>query len=175
MARERLAIEQLTNAVLLCHDGYEYVVNNSIQQSALVTQRFLINLKKELQLPFFKELLIHRGRIRRIILCEGFLEELMNLNILREAIGLKPIPVAYYNNFLEADFLNRLQELGYKIVTEINFNLYFYLTRLFNNDTFSKPESGFAQAAFSLQHHGWIEFQKNVSYSKVVVLEFPGS
>ncbi|MCK5059327.1 MAG: class I SAM-dependent methyltransferase [Candidatus Aminicenantes bacterium] len=173
LGRKRIREKSLNNAEIIPGDGYLYVLNKEITQDVLVTQRFIINLKdRDTQLGFFRAIRErNRGRKIKLIICEGFEKELRNLNKFRKIAGLEEIRIAEYNNFLDYRFLRDVEEIGYRIVDEVAFNTYFLITRLFNNNKFAKPGSEIAKIAFSLEKEKFIKIDREVSYSKIFVLE----
>lgn len=159
-----LARQKMPEKKIILEDGYEYLLNNDLTQDTIILQRFLINLKdSNTQMNFMERLYERVSTGTKLILCEGFEEELKNLNIFREKIGLEPIEVAPYNNFLDDDFILRIWEIGFQIKTIISFDIYFFVTRLFGEGTQEK--------AYKLQKGGFPWRSLEVSYSKVVFLE----
>jgi hypothetical protein len=171
LAKKKISDNKLNNATVINTDGLEYIQENDILQNVLITQRFIINLKKEAQLLFFKELRKKKSKLTRIIICEGFNEELLELNRLRKIAGLDEIKVAEYNNFLDKHFIDELLKLGYKIVKEINFNIYFFITRIFNNKSFVFSTEDIPPVAYEFEKMKLFTFDNNISYSKILILE----
>lgn len=159
-----LAKQKMPERKIILEDGYEYLLNSNITQDIIILQRFLINLKDSgTQMNFMEKLYERVSAGTKLILCEGFERELKNLNIFREGIGLKSIKVAPYNNFLDEDFILKIWEIGFQVMTIISFDVYFFITRLFGEETQEK--------AYRLQKQGFPWRAPEVSYSKVVFLE----
>lgn len=97
----------------------------------IVSQRFLINLMEwKLQqkvLLDFKSMLKQGGKL---ILLEGSVDGVNSLNKLRNAFGLKAIPVKWHNLFFkDSVLLNFMKKNGFTLVEEDGLGEYFILTR----------------------------------------------
>ena len=173
LSLEKIAENKITNSKILKFDGLEYVKENELNYDSLITQRFIINLKdRASQLSFFSEIKNNnKNKNLKLILCEGFEEELNNLNTLRSIIGLDPIKVAHYNNFLDNKFIKDVTDLGFYLVKEFTFNSFFLLSRLFNNEKFAKNNIDIAKAAYDIENSNLLKIANNISYSKVIILK----
>lgn len=173
IAKEKSETEQWNNVKLITSDGLNYVNNNSINANCIITQRFIINLiDKPSQIQFFKSIKRNiKHNYVKVIICEGFADELNNLNILRNIAGLPPIEIAHYNNFIDNAFLKEIERIGFRKIDEINFNTYFLFTRIFNNKKYNPNELNFQNMAYNMQKTNILDINNNISYSKVIAFE----
>lgn len=98
---------------------------------AIISQRFLINLMEwNLQqkvLLDFKSMLKQGGKL---ILLEGSMEGVEELNKLRSTFGLKPIPVKWHNLFFnDKTLINFMEKNNFILIEEDGPGEYFMLTR----------------------------------------------
>jgi len=171
LSRERIESGSMHNASIVNDDGLEYIKNNKLNFDKLITQRFIINLATpEMQLDFFRY--IHQNaqnRDAKIIVCEGFMEELNNLNLMRRKIGLANIPVAEYNNFLTLEMIEKIENIGFSVESIKGFDTYLYATRLFNNEQFAANFDEMQKAAYTLEKANLSQISPSVSYVKIYV------
>ena len=160
----------MSNSSLEVYDGYEFVRKNKITQNVIITQRFVINLlNKEIQLSFFENIKKNRTGNLKLLICEGFSEELRNLNALRTNLDLPEIKVAEYNNFLDSSIVDGLIEMGYKLANEITFDNYFFVTRLISHESLETEK--IQEIGYKMQNTLANFPAENVSYSKLLVFE----
>ena len=172
LAKDKINQLKVANSEIIQYDGFEYARDMMIESDTIITQRFIINLRdRETQISFFKNLKENAKTKFKMIICEGFLEELENLNKLRSIIGLSLINVAEFNNFLDKDFIDDIVKIGFERINEIKFNNYFYITRLFNNPEHLKEGINLNEEAYKIEKSGFVQFDFNISYSKVIVLK----
>ncbi len=174
MSSEKINKHFFKNSKIINYDGLKYVQDNKLDYDKLITQRFIINLAtSDLQIEFFKA--IYENTINRnakLIICEGFGEELKNLNLLRRQIGLSNIPVAEYNNFLNLDILEKIQSIGFNIEKTKGFDTYIYSTRLFNNEKLMSNFDLMQELSYNLEKSNLSQISPSVSYVKIYVLSF---
>jgi len=99
----------------------------------IITQRVIINLKNwTLQKKSLKNISSNLKKNGIYICLECTNEGWKNLNILRKEMNLLIIPKHDWHNFYlnEKKFLNFMKK-EFKIIKKINFNMYYFLTRLY--------------------------------------------
>lgn len=164
--------ENIKNSKIVNYDGFNFIANNKFQADKLITQRFIINLKdREMQMEFFKN--IYKNSINRdleLIICEGFSDELNNLNELRKELGLKDIQVAEYNNFFDKYFIDEVLNIGFELIEEIKFNIYYFISRIFNTEVFN-PTINVQELAYNYQINNILDIKKNISYTKILKIK----
>jgi len=67
----------------------------------------------------------------RYIMIENFNAGYDRLNKLRATVGLKKIPKHWHNTYLNKSVLNPFLKNHFRIVEQISFNLYYFLTRAY--------------------------------------------
>jgi len=97
-----------------------------------ITDRVITNLPNwELQkkaILDIKSILKNNGRY---IMIENFNEGFDRLNEFRTLLGLKKIPKHWHNTFLNKNQVISFLKNHFKIKTQFNFNLYYFLTRVY--------------------------------------------
>jgi ubiquinone/menaquinone biosynthesis C-methylase UbiE len=97
----------------------------------IISQRFLINL---LDFELQKEVILKLSRVLKkggkLILLEGSVDGVNQLNDFRQLFGLEPIPVRWHNLFFNDVLLeNYFSELGLYLIDKDGLGEYFMLTR----------------------------------------------
>lgn len=97
----------------------------------IVSQRFLINLMEwELQQKVLRKLMSMLQPGGRLIILEGSIQGVDELNSFRSIWGLPPIPVKWHNLFFDEPSLIRFMNIcGYQLVECDGLGNYFLLTR----------------------------------------------
>ena len=99
---------------------------------AAITDRVITNLPNwKLQkkaILDIKSILKPHGRY---IMIENFNEGYDRLNKLRATVGLEKIPKHWHNTYLNKSVLNPFLKNHFRIVEQISFNLYYFLTRAY--------------------------------------------
>lgn len=97
----------------------------------VVSQRFLINIMDwGLQKKVILDLMDRLKPGGKLLMLEGSEDGVWELNMLRETLGLPPIPVKWHNLFFKDDELKKfITDSGFKIVSEFGLGEYFLLTR----------------------------------------------
>jgi SAM-dependent methyltransferase len=97
----------------------------------VISQRFIINLMSwNLQKKVIKDLMNHLKTGGYLLMLEGYKEGVDELNKLRKVFKLPEIPIKWHNLFLEDKYLIKyLKSEGFKIIEEVGFGEYFFLTR----------------------------------------------
>lgn len=172
LSNQKITDQEIKNATIVHSDGYSYICENEIDADILITQRFIINLKdRETQLSFFQKIKENStNKNLKVVICEGFEDDLNRLNNLRKIAGLGKINVADYNNFFDKDFIEDVLKLGFKKLDEKNFNTYFFISRTMTNENFIKEDVNIQEFAFAMEDQEKITINEKISYSKVVVL-----
>tara|TARA_B100001123_G_scaffold431340_1_gene552659 strand:+ start:15 stop:689 length:675 start_codon:yes stop_codon:yes gene_type:complete len=173
LSREKIKENNISNSSILMDDGYEYVKDTEFRADKLLTQRFLINLRnRELQLDFFKWVKKNSlNRNLKLIVCEGFYEEMHNLNMLRKLIGLNAIQVSDYNNFLDSNFISDVVDVGYEVEDCIIFNDYYFITRIFNTDLF-ESNVDIQKLGYEIENSNLMKIKGDISYTKIYFMRF---
>ena len=107
----------------------EYILDNDYD--AIVSQRFLINLMEwELQQKVILDFMSMLKPGGRLIMLEGSMQGVKELNDLRLCFGLEPIDIKWHNLFFDdcalIDFMNNH---SYKLIANEGLGGYFLLTR----------------------------------------------
>lgn len=172
ISNTKIQNSKIQNSKIVNSDGFNFISDNEFQADKLITQRFIINLKdREMQIKFFKN--VHKNSINRhleLIICEGFIDELNNLNTLRKEIGLHDIKVAEYNNFFDKSFIDEVLSIGFELIEEIKFNTYYFISRIFNTEAFN-PTINVQELAYHYQIHHTLDIKKEISYTKILKLK----
>ena len=173
LSNQKIEEANLSNSEILVNDGFEYIKNNKFDADKLITQRFIINLKdRKTQLDFFQNIKDNSLNTKlKLIICEGFEEELINLNKLRNKFLLPNVEIASYNNFFDKEFINELIGIGYKLSEVIKFNKYYFITRLFNTEQFD-TKLDIQKLSFEIENDDLFDIDGDISYTKVLLLEF---
>ncbi len=99
---------------------------------AVYSKRMLINVKgaaKDNALRNIHALLAPGGRY---YMMECFLEPLARINEIRESLGLAPIQVKSFNEYLDQPFLDKIREY-FDIEDQVDYeSLYYFISRVFN-------------------------------------------
>lgn len=97
-----------------------------------ITDRVITNLPSwELQKKAILDIKSILKKNGRYIMIENYNEGFTRLNKLRTALGLKKIPKHWHNTFLNKNQVISFLKNHFKIKTQFNFNLYYFLTRVY--------------------------------------------
>jgi hypothetical protein len=107
----------------------------------------------------------------KLIVCEGFNEELENLNKIRKLVGLNEIKVSHYNNFFDSDFISDVIDIGYELEDCIVFNSYYFITRLFNTDLF-ESNVDIQKLGYDIENSDLMKINGDISYTKICFMRF---
>ena len=127
-------IDEMPNVNLNKVDFTREIPYNRGSFDVIISQRFLINIpKRNIQFEIirkFFDLLKKRGRL---LLLEGFNDGTHRLNTIRKKLGLNDIPIKWHNLFFDdIEFEKEVRKMGFHILTQKDFSLYFLLTRAIN-------------------------------------------
>jgi len=141
----------------------------------IVSQRFLINLTDwELQKRVILDLMGRLKKGGRLLMLEGFVQGVDELNQFREMMKLPPIPVPWHNLFFNEDLLIPfMNEHGFKLVDSDGMGSYFLLTRGVRPvlDTKLNWDSDFNQAAIQQDVIDMLGMKSKFSRLKLWVFE----
>lgn len=122
MARERVG----DKAIFYQHDVLKPPIDK--HYDVVISQRLLINLGTWEQQKYAMLKLSSMGK--RLILSEGSVDGVGELNKFRALYGLPPIPIPAHNLFInDADLLEHAEEIGLRLVTTESLGSYYLLTR----------------------------------------------
>ena len=128
MARKRLAGAK--NVIFEQVDFLKDTVRHNTYD-IVISQRMLINIIDwELQKRIIRNLMNSLKLGGRLLMLEGSMKGVRELNEVRAAFDLKPIPVKWHNLFFEDNDLdNFMRSEGHKFLKKGGFGEYFVLTR----------------------------------------------
>lgn len=97
----------------------------------IISQRFIINITDwSLQQKILKNLMKHLKEGGTFLLMEGYLQGALELNEIREEMGLPDIKIPWHNLFLDDALLKKLmKESGLELEYENGLGSYYLLTR----------------------------------------------
>lgn len=97
----------------------------------IISQRFLINLMKwSLQKKVITDLMNMLNPNGTLLIMEGYVEGVNELNEFRSLYNLSPIPIKWHNLFLKNNkLISFMKSQGYKLIEEDGLGEYFLLTR----------------------------------------------
>lgn len=140
-----LALERnLENTLILQGDIRDLSVLNTKVDIA-ITERVIINLlndfDKERAFQSIARVLNPQGRY---LLCESFVETLLNLNNARREMRLEAIPQSKQNRYMTEDHIKEVEKTGFTeiigVLSKHHLSTHFYLTRVFHHIV--RPEGG---------------------------------
>jgi len=100
--------------------------------SVAITDRTITNLPSwELQKNAILDIKSILKKGGRYIMIENFIEGYDNMVKFRKAMGLEKIPIHWHNKYLEKRKLVPFLRNHFNVVKEYNFNLYYFLTRIY--------------------------------------------
>lgn len=107
----------------------KYILDNDYD--VIISQRFLINLPGwRAQMKVLKNLIKLLKSGGKLLILEGIMDGVNDLNKFRACYGLKPIPVKWHNYFFKDKLLvDFMSKNGCRLVKEDGFGAYFLLTR----------------------------------------------
>jgi SAM-dependent methyltransferase len=141
----------------------------------VVSQRFLINITDwELQKKIILNLMgvLKKGGL--LIMLEGFVQGVAELNMFRELMTLPPIPVPWHNLFIDEELLIPfMSERGFNLVDNDGLGSYFLLTRGVRPslDTKLNWDCDFNKAAISKDVAGLLGVKSRFSRLKLWVFQ----
>ena len=131
--RLRLAKKKLKGIKNVIFKQADFLNNYNLDNDydIIISQRFLINLMKwNLQKKVLRDLLKMLRSGGKIILLEGCIDGVRELNKFRSLFGLEPIPVKWHNLFFDNKKLVKfMSNSGAKLIDEDGLGEYFLLTR----------------------------------------------
>jgi ubiquinone/menaquinone biosynthesis C-methylase UbiE len=130
-AKKKIQKNYIKNIKLVKNDILNF--QSKIKLDTIITQRVIINLKNwALQKEALKNISAHLKKKGLYICLECTNEGWKNLNKLRKKMNLSIIPKHNWHNFYlnEKIFLNFMKK-EFKIIKKVNFNIYYFLTRLY--------------------------------------------
>lgn len=132
-AKKRADIRKRSNISFYCSSAQDVdkLLSDKPKFDIVISQRCLINLASwEKQARLIEKIagLLRKGGL--LLLAEGFMRELMNLNFLREEVGLKKIQVVDYNLFFgNVKFEAKIRRF-FEVVEKERFGTYMFLSRV---------------------------------------------
>ncbi len=153
VAKEKEAQLQLNNVAFYHKSATDTDIADlfDFKFDTLISKRLLINLKGDLKLQAIKNihnLLVPNGLY---IMVENFMEPLDKTNQAREVLGLDPIQVHHFNEYLRDDFFNKISDL-FEVERQIDpLSSYYFISRVLNAyESQIKNESPQYDAAINL-------------------------
>lgn len=171
-AKERLKDRQNVKLLKIDFlDNFEF----DTEFDVIVSQRFLINLMDfELQ----KDVILRLSKVLKkggkLIMLEGSLDGVKQLNDFRKIYGLQPIPVKWHNKFFDDTMLEKyLSEIGLKLIHKDGIGEYFMLTRGIRAtfDSSSSWNNLFNFNAAKKENRNMLKLHENLSRLKMWVVE----
>ena len=111
----------------------DFLANYALDKDydSIVSQRFLINLMEwELQQKVLLDLMGMLKKGGKLVMLEGCVQGVEELNLFRSYYGLEPIPVKWHNLFFNGNELKRfMSSHGFRLIEEDGLGDYFLLTR----------------------------------------------
>ncbi len=111
----------------------DFLANYALDKDydSIVSQRFLINLMEwELQQKVLLDLMGMLKKGGKLVMLEGCVQGVEELNLFRSYYGLEPIPVKWHNLFFDCNELKRFMSChGFRFIEEDGLGDYFLLTR----------------------------------------------
>jgi SAM-dependent methyltransferase len=153
VAKERKAQLQLDNVSFYHQSATDTGIVDlfDFKFDTLISKRLLINLKGDLKLQAIQNIHDLLAPDGLYIMVENFIEPLDKTNQAREILGLDPIQVHHFNEYLKNDFLDQISDL-FELECQIDpLSSYYFISRVLNAyDSKMKNESPHYDAAINL-------------------------